>query len=245
MPAAQSKAAAMSRAPARARGRPFYVRGVSAAERSRSPARCRRLLQPTGAALAACVDCTSSTPRTGCGRSIWGRRTSPRPSGGFLLRHGADLREPLFAGTPAEGRNTSARSWCASGGGCPSRRSPACCGSTTTPCGGRPKRSPSSSACAWATWLMWARTVEHDVNLPEHRTSVRCRSGPSCRAGRMAPRAAPEGSAEHVQHSLWHLPGGEIWRCFNVYVPPSAGEAVSFLVARTCLIDAMRTPSVR
>lgn len=39
------------------------------------------------------------------------------------------------------------------------------------------------------------------------------------RVGRMAPRPAPVGAAEHVQHVLWHLPGGGVWRCFGVYGP--------------------------
>lgn len=64
------------------------------------------------------------------------------------------------------------------------------------------------------------------------------------RVGRLAPRGAPLGAAEHVQHFLWHLPGGHVWRCFNVYVPPSAGEAVSFAEARRCLVEAMWAPRV-
>lgn len=63
--------------------------------------------------------------------------------------------------------------------------------------------------------------------------------------GEIAPRPAPLGAAEYGQHFLWHLPDGGVWRCFNVYAPPSAGEAAAFAIARTCLaLRTLRLPTI-
>lgn len=49
---------------------------------------------------------------------------------------------------------------------------------------------------------------------------------------RVSPRLAPKCSALHLS---WHLLGGGVWQCFDIYVPPAAGESHAHVVARAGL----------
>lgn len=61
------------------------------------------------------------------------------------------------------------------------------------------------------------------------------------RAGALIHRDWLEAAPASGLHCRWRSPCGTLWRIFNAYVPPRAGEAAAYAIARTCVVEALRS----